>query len=92
MTKKILGPQEFKELEEDIQLTLLHNDGVHVGKRKLHGKTLILFQLYSFYVEILYKEYRKKIYYMLVSADTEMLQPYLDQIHVRDLQKHKGKD
>ena len=92
MTKKILGPQEFKELEEDIQLTLLHNDGVHVGKRKLHGKTLILFQLYSFYVEILYKEYRKKIYYMLASADTEMLQPYLDQIHVRYLQKHKGKE
>lgn len=92
MTKKILGPQEFKELEADIQLKLLYRDGVHVGKRKLHGKTLILFQLYSFYVEIVYKEYRKKIYYMLVSADTETLQSYLDQIHVRDLKKHKGKD
>lgn len=87
MTEKILRREEFEQLEEDIQLDLLHKHGVHVGKRNHNNRIIILIQLYSFYVEVYYTKYRKEIEHMIISGDTEILQPYLDQIHVRDLNK-----
>lgn len=89
MTKKALGLIEFNELALRLQLEILHRDGVHVGKRKIRNQLIILFQLYSFYVEVHYKEYRKTIDHIITSDSTDILQPYLDQIHVRDL---KNKD
>ena len=87
MTKKILGATEYEQLPKGEQYDLLHKDGVHVGKRKLGSMTVILFQLYGFYVEIHYKKYRREIDHLIVSAETDLLQPYLEQIHVRDLEK-----
>lgn len=89
MTQKILRLDEFQQLTEELQLNLLHKDGVYVGKRKSAEKTVILFQLYSFYVEVYYKKYRKEIDNMITSAETEILQPYLDQIDVRGLRGNK---
>jgi hypothetical protein len=90
MTKKAIGYSEFIELPEELQLDLLHVDGVYIGKRKVNGQVVILHQLYGFYVEVYYKKYRKKIDRIVTSDHTDILQPYMDQIHVKGLNKNKG--
>jgi CRISPR/Cas system CSM-associated protein Csm2 small subunit len=85
MTQKILRAEEFLHLPENEQVDLLHADGVHIGKRKIKRQTVILFQLYSFYVEVYYRQYRKIIERLLTSESTDILQPYLDQINIHDL-------
>ena len=92
MTKKLLGLEDFLQLTESKQFDLLHKDGVHVGKRKVAEQTVILFQLYGFYVEVFYKQYRKLVDRIVTSKSTYILQPYLDQVHVRDLRKGKNED
>jgi hypothetical protein len=92
MTKKAIGLTEFNELSETIQFELLHRDGVFVGKRKVGNQVVVLFQLYGFYIEVYYKKYRKKIDRINSSNHTDILQPYLDQIKVRDLKDQKGKE
>ena len=90
MTKKLIGTKEFMDLPGELQLQLLHRDGVYVGKRKLGKQTVMLMQLYSFYVEIYYTVYRSEVDHIITSDTTDILQPYLDQVQVRDLEK--GKD
>jgi hypothetical protein len=87
MTKKAIGLREYQELEEDQQLDLLHRDGVYVGKRKLDGQSVVLFQLYSFYVEVFYKKYRRQIARTTATSDVSILQPYMDQISIKGLHK-----
>lgn len=92
MTKKALGLAQFNTLPEYLKFTLLHRDGVHVGKRIVEGQTVILLQLYSFYVEVYYKEYRKEIAYLISSESTELLTPYLDQINIKGFDKENSND
>ncbi len=92
MTKKAIGLSEFNELPQELQFELLHRDGVYVGKRKLGNQVIILLQLYGFYVEVHYKQYRKKIEHLIISGDTDMLQPYMDQIRVRGLDRDPEKE
>lgn len=88
MTKKQIAPADFAELLQEDQLELLRRDGVFVGKLKKDGQFIILLQLYSFYVEIYYKEYRKTISEIRISENMDVLQPYLDQIKIKDLNKN----
>ena len=92
MTKKAIGQSDFELLSQEMQLDLLHRDGVFVGKRKLSEQTVVLFQLYSFYIEVHYKKYRKNIDHLNITSAIEVLQPYLDQINVRDLNKNRDKE
>ena len=87
MTKKALDLREFLALPETEQFELLRRDGVHVGKRKLADQTVILFQLYTFYIEVHYKQYRKEIEHIVTDESTDILLPYLDQIHISDLKR-----
>lgn len=89
MTKKTLERREFDEMPLDLRFEVLHRDGVYIGKRKEEEQTIVLLQLYSFYVELYYTKYRREVSRMLTSDDMEILQPYLEQIHVRDLNKKK---
>lgn len=91
MTKKAIGYLDFIELPQEVQLEMLHMDGVYVGKRKWNGQTIILQQLYGFYVEVYYKNYRKKIDHIVTSDSTDILQPYIDQVHVKGLNKDDDK-
>lgn len=90
MTKKAIGSKEFKELTEERQLDILQQDGVYVGKRKLGEQTVVLYQLSGFYVEVFYEHYRKKIERIITSDNTDILQPYISQVNVRDLNKDQG--
>lgn len=89
MTKKALSLADFKNLPQALQFEILHKHGVYVGKRKLNDQTIVLFQLHSFYVEVYYRLYRKTIEKILTSDSADILQPYLDQIHIRDLNNDK---
>lgn len=85
MTKKALSLKEFIDLPQELQFEMLHRHGVYVGKRKINKQAVVLFQLHGFYVEVFYKQYRKTIDRLITSEDTEILQPYLEQISIRDL-------
>ena len=87
MTKRALNLVGFKQLSQKMQLDLLYNDGVHVGKRNVDGDVVILFQLYGFYVEVYYTDYRKEVKQLISSESADILQPYLQQIPIRDLDK-----
>lgn len=92
MTKRALSLTEFIDLPQELQFEVLHKHGVYVGKRKVDGQTVVLFQLHGFYVEVYYKQYRKIIDRINTSDSTEILQPYLDQINIRDLNENKNGD
>lgn len=89
MTKKALSLTEFMGLPQELQFEVLHKHGVYVGKRKVDDRSVVLFQLHGFYVEVFYKQYRKIIDRVNTSDNTEILQPYLDQINIRDLKDDK---
>lgn len=89
MTKKLIGSKEFELLSFEKQLDLLQKDGVHIGKRDVGEEKVILYQLYAFYVEVYFEEYRKKVNKMIVSDKVDMLQPYLDQIKVKGIDQKK---
>jgi hypothetical protein len=89
MTKRALSLTEFIDLPQELQFEVLHKHGVYVGKRKADKQTIVLFQLHGFYVEVYYTQYRKIIDHVITSDNTNILQPYLDQIHIRDLNDDK---
>ena len=89
MTKKALSLTEFIDLPQELQFEALHKHGVYVGKRKVDKQTIVLFQLHGFYVEVYYRQYRKIIDHIVTVDSTDILQPYLDQIHIRDLYNDK---
>jgi len=76
---------EFKSMDYEKQIDLLHKEGVYVGKRKIFSRTVILFQLHTFYVEVYYRVYRKVIGHLNCAASTEILDPYLEQINVEEV-------
>lgn len=84
MTKKALSLVEFMELPQELQFEVLHKHGVYVGKRKIDKQSVVLFQLHGFYVEVYYKQYRKIIDHLITSESTDILQPYLEQINIKD--------
>jgi hypothetical protein len=92
MTKRLLGLAEFNELLESQQFDLLHRDGVYVGKRKEGKQTIVLFQLYSFYIEVYYKQYRKQIDHIVTTDDANILHFYIDQVNVRGLNRNSQED
>lgn len=52
---------EFDCLEEHEKTDLLRIDGVYIGKLVSQEVTSMLYQLYTFYVEIYYQSYRQTI-------------------------------
>lgn len=78
---------DFQLLSLNKQIDLLHNEGVYVGKRKSSGRTMILYQLEAFYVEIFYFRYRCFVERISCSQSTAILNPYLPQIDVEELVK-----
>jgi len=73
---------EFRLLSDEEQLELLYTEGVYIGKRKENGKTILLYQLDSFYVEVFYKKYRYFVGEVRCTDSTSCLEPYLDQINI----------
>ncbi len=75
---------EYKLLNERKQLDLLQAEGTYIGKRKEGELSVLLFQLEGFYVEIFYQKHRSHILKIWSFASTEPLEPYLNQIDIRE--------
>ena len=76
---------EFRLLCNNEQTDLIHKQGVYIGKRKENEKTIVLYQLDYFYVEIYYRQYRQYIIHLHCFESTEPLDPYLQQIDVEEV-------
>lgn len=76
---------DFGTLTTSEQLELLQTRGVYLGKRKLQGKAVILYQFNELYVEIFYIKYRQVIDYIYCFSTTDLLEPYLNEINIDDV-------
>jgi hypothetical protein len=73
---------EFQLLNRPDQISILYKHGVYIGKRKHGYLTALLYQLDSFYIEVVYQTYRRHIARIKCSDSTHILDPYLEQIDV----------
>ena len=76
---------EFAEKPDKQKLDILQQEGAYVGKRQTGEGTALLYQLAGFYVEVVYRNYRKDIDSIKVSPSLDLLKPYLDQVKVNGL-------
>jgi hypothetical protein len=74
--------EEFDKLDLRGKLEAVEKKAVYIGKRELDSRSAILFQLDSFYVEIIYKQYRRYVEEIKTSESTDFIALYLDQIKV----------
>jgi hypothetical protein len=81
----IMTMYEFQKLEENEQLTILYNEGVYLGKRTEASRVVLLYQIEGFYAEVYYRIYRQYISKIELSANTSILDPYLEQFDVANL-------
>jgi hypothetical protein len=75
----------FQVMSETKKIDFLYKQGVYIGKRKQFGLSIVLYQLDSFYAEIFYKKYRTYINKIRTFDNTDLLEPYLEQINVEHL-------
>ena len=73
---------EFQLLHTPDQISILYKQGVYIGKRKQGHLTILLYQVESFYIEVVYEMYRRYIAKIKCSDSTDILDPYLEQIEV----------
>jgi hypothetical protein len=76
---------EFKLLSRQEKVNTVYKTGVYVGKAIKNGLVAVLYQLDSFYVEIVYKKYRYTIYSIKSFSSTQGLDPYIEQISIEPL-------
>jgi hypothetical protein len=70
--------------EEEKKLAVLHN-GVLIGKRTFDSHIVFLFQLNNFYVETFGNTKTKKVIQYRVFDNTNLLNPYLENIAIDDV-------
>ncbi len=78
---------KFRLLKKSEQIDILYKDGIYIGKRKKGNLIVLLYQLDSFYVKIIYQKYRCYISSLYCFTSTALLNPYLDQVNVEDMVK-----
>lgn len=73
---------DFQLLEDSEKIDVLYEEGVYIGKRKDGNRTVLLYQLESFYVEVFYRKHRRYVTRVHCFSSTALLDPYLEQIPV----------
>ena len=76
---------DFTLLQDREKATLLYEQGVYIGKRKVGKTSVILYQFEGFYAEVFYRTYRRHIELISCFARTARLDPYLTEINVEHL-------
>lgn len=72
----------FKLLSDEEKLEILYRCGIYVGKRRKENKTVLLYQLESFYVELFYHKHRCVVSHLYCFSSPLRIDPYLHQINV----------
>lgn len=73
----------FRSLDREDRLALIQTDAVYLTETTNEDGTYILFQLDNFYLEVFYDGGDKLI--LNYFEDTELLQPYLQQMNINAL-------
>lgn len=71
---------DFGLLPDSEKIEILYTQGVYIGKRKQDEIFYVLYQVESFYVEVVYKKYRYYIDHIRCFSSTAQLDPYLEQM------------
>lgn len=78
---------DFSLLDQQEQIDLLYKEGSYIGKRRQSSYTLVLYQLDGFYVEVIYRKYRRFVYRIHAFNSVSGIEPYLQHIDVQELVK-----
>jgi len=76
---------EFIGLPEDHKRSIVLTEGIAIGKRRLAGRLVFLFQLHEYYVETFCCCKSKEILEYQVFQNTNQLEPYLATIQIDHL-------
>ena len=76
---------KFKLLSEDQQTEVIWSDGAFVAERQEADSVILLYQLYSFYVEIWCVGAAHKFKIHRSFGSTKQLKPYLEKIDISSL-------
>jgi hypothetical protein len=77
--------KEFSALEQIAQQELVLDEGIYLSSRLFMDYTVLLFQLYGFYVELFYPKNKDKCVIIKGFEDTHELEPYLKRINIDPL-------
>jgi hypothetical protein len=78
---------DFSLLTRSEQIDVLYRHGVYIGKSKKTVHTIVLYQIDTFYIEIIYKKYRCFVDRVHAFNSTAGLDAYLEDIDVEELVK-----
>jgi hypothetical protein len=73
---------EFDVLPKDQKMRILWSDGNYIADRKVHYYSIVLYHLFSFYVEVWYASDLNEIDILAAFDDAGHLEPYLDMIDI----------
>ena len=76
---------EFEWLSKAEQSNAVYEEGVYIGKTNRSGRPAVLYQLDSFYVEIVYKKYRRQVLTVEGFTAMDRLDSYLQKIPIEHL-------
>ncbi|MCW3107656.1 MAG: hypothetical protein JWQ09_2162 [Segetibacter sp.] len=76
---------EFNFLEEAEKTAVLWADGVFISHRQEQENGVLLYQVYSFYVELYYRQDINEIQRLRSFSNTGPLEPYLHNIDISSL-------
>jgi hypothetical protein len=79
----MLTLDQFKHLPNIEKGTIIFNDAEFIAERREGVLTILLYQLYSFYVEVYYQQDLNEIQRLRTFSNTELLEPYLDQLNIQ---------
>ncbi len=79
---------EFKLLSENQQTEVVWIEGDFVADRKEGDYAILLYQLYSFYVEVKYSGKTNRFLIYRCFSNIDQLEPYLEEIDISGLVRH----
>lgn len=77
--------REITALYQAEQLNILYTEASFLAKRGSGNSSILLLQFEDWYVEIHYYYYRCEVNKIIFSKDMDILDPYLDQIDIGEL-------
>ena len=78
--------KQFRALPLDVQERRLINNGTFLFDRKTVGIKVLLYQLFSFYVEVFYDTSSAKVCMIKSFTEVEDLEPYLYKIDISEVE------
>ena len=81
---------EFILLDEEQKKSAVVHEGVLIAKRRYPDTMVFLFQLGSYYVETWFNSVSKKVLEFRISEETDILNPYLEEMSLDDILGNKG--